>query len=125
MNEMNWLEEQLKSLAPRRPSARIERRIFGAKSRAVELRRAVAWLAPAAACMVLALAAARPGAGSSAAARPQSMFAMMASNRVYASLLSDSGAQPENCVVRASFQWTNKGDSGSSIRFIPITNSSY
>lgn len=123
---MNWLEEQLKSWAPRRPSARIERRLFGGQRHAVELTHAIAWLAPAAACMVLALAAARPGAGTTGASRPESMFAMMMmSNRASASLLCDSGAQPENSIVRASFQWTNKGDSGSSIRFIPFTNSSY
>ncbi len=92
---------------------------------AVDLTRALAWLAPAAACMVLALAAGRPGDGSAGAARHESMFAMMMSNRAAAGLFCDSGAQPENCVVRASFQWTNRGVSGSSIRFIPISNSSY
>lgn len=122
---MNWLEQQLKSWKPRRPSARIERRLFGREQRPLDLTRAIAWLAPAAACLVLALAAARPGGGSAGAARPESMFAMMASNRASGSLLPDNGAQPENCVVRASFQWTNRGDPGSSIRFIPITNSSY
>jgi hypothetical protein len=124
---MNWLEEQLKSWEPRRPSAKIERRLFGGQRRAAaELTRAIAWLAPAAACMVLALAAARPGAGASGVSRPESMFAMMMmSNRASASVLCGNGAQPENSIVRASFQWTNKGDSGSSIRFIPFTNSSY
>jgi hypothetical protein len=121
---MNWLEEQLKSWAPRRPAAKSERRLFGGQKRPVDLTRAIAWLAPAAACMVLALAAARPGDGSSGAARHESMFAMMMSNQS-ARLFCDSGVQPENSVVRASFQWTNRGVSGSSIRFIPITNSSY
>jgi hypothetical protein len=125
MNEMNWMEEQLKSWAPRRPSAKIEGRLFAGRRRPAELTRVIAWLAPATACMVLALAAARPQGGSTGANRPESMFAMITSNRAFASLLTDSGAQAENCVVRANFQWTNRGVSGSSIRFIPITNSSY
>jgi hypothetical protein len=91
----------------------------------VDLARALAWLAPVAACMVLALAAARQEAGSADATRPEYVFAMMLSNQTPSNVLPDDGSQSENRVERASFAWTNHGDSGSSIRFMPFTNSSY
>ena len=122
---MNWLETQLKSWAPRRPSAKIERRLFPRRTRVPELARALAWLTPAAACMVFALAALRPDGGGAGASRPEYMFAMAFSNQVGANILHSDAAQPENRVMRASFEWTNRGGSGSSIRFMPLTNSSY
>jgi hypothetical protein len=124
MNEMNWLETQLKSWAPRRPSAKIERRLFPRRGRVPELARALAWLTPAAACMVLALAAVRQE-GAAGASRPDYMFAMAFSNQAGANIMHSDAAQPENRVMRASFEWTNRGGSGSSIRFMPLTNSSY
>jgi hypothetical protein len=122
---MNWLEAQLKSWAPRRPSARIERRLFPQRMRAADLTRSLAWLAPAAACMILALATVRQEGVSTGAARPEYMFAMIMSNQASASILRDDGAEPENRVMHASFEWTNRGGSGSSTRFMPSTNSSY
>jgi hypothetical protein len=122
---MNWLETQLKSWAPRRPSAKIERRLFPRRVRVPELARALAWLTPAAACMVFALAAVRQEGGAAGASRPESMFAMVFSNQTGANFLHSDAAQPENRVMRASFEWTNRGNSGSSIRFMPLTNSSY
>jgi hypothetical protein len=122
---MNWLEAQLKSWAPRRPSAKIERRLFPRRRRVSELARALAWLTPAAACMVFALAAVRQEGGSAGAARPEYMFAMVLSNQTAANILHSDAAQPENRVMRASFEWTNRGGSGSSIRFMPLTNLSY
>jgi hypothetical protein len=50
---------------------------------------------------------------------------MVLSNQAAANVLHSDAAQPENRVVRASFEWTNRGGSGSSIRFMPLTNSSY
>jgi hypothetical protein len=127
MNETNWLEAQLKSWAPRRPSGKIERGLFArrARARASEFARALAWLTPAAACMVFALGALRPEGSAGAASRPEYLFAMVLSNQAAANILHSDAAQPENRVVRASFEWTNRGDSGSSIRFMPLTNSSY
>ncbi len=124
---MNWLEAQLKSWAPRRPSAKIERRLFHrpARARVSELTRALAWLTPAAACMVFALAALRQESTAEGASRPEYLFAMALSNQAAVNVLHSDAAQPENRVVRASFEWTNRGGSGSSIRFMPLTNSSY
>ncbi len=121
---MNWLEKQLTSWEPRRPSARIKRRLFPKPARAEELTRALAWFAPVAACLMLALAAVRQNnvipAGTP---RPEPLFAMILSNQSGAGFLADSGAQSENRVMRASFDWTNRGNSGSSIRLMPLTNS--
>ncbi len=121
---MNWLEKQLASWEPRRPSARIERRLFPKRTRPTELTRALAWFAPAAACLMLALAVTRQNdCGNAGAPRPEYLFAMILSNQSSAGLLADSGAQSENRVMRASFDWTNRGNSGSSIRLMPLTNS--
>ena len=48
MNEMNELEKRLYSWTPRRPSARLERRLFAAKPAPVEalLPFGLGWLAP-------------------------------------------------------------------------------
>ena len=122
---MKWLEAQLKSWAPRRPSANIDRRLFPRRARAPELARALAWLVPAAACLVFALATVWQEGGAAGASRPESMFAMVLSNQTGANFLQNDAAQPENRVMRASFEWTNRSSSGSSIRFMPLTNSSY
>lgn len=122
---MNWLETQLKSWAPRRPSAKIERRLFPRRLRVAELARAVAWMAPAAACMLFALTTTRQEGVAAGAPRPDYLFAMILSNQTSANILADNDAQPENHMVRASFEWTNRGGSGSSTRFMPLTNSSY
>jgi hypothetical protein len=121
---MNWLEKQLESWEPRRPSAKIERRLFPKRARAAELTRALAWFAPVAACMMLALAVVRQNNGVPAGTpRPEYLFAMILSNESCTGLLADSSAQAENRVMRASFDWTNRGSSGSSIRLMPLTNS--
>jgi hypothetical protein len=96
-----------------------------ARTNAAELTRALVWLAPVAACMMFALATIRQGGVNPGAARPEYVFAMMMSNQTTANILADDGAQPENRLVHASFEWTNRGGSGSSIRFMPLTNSSY
>lgn len=117
---MNWLETQLKSWAPRRPSARTERRLFPKQSARREFTRACAWLSPAAAFLFVAMVVARQDSSSADAARPE--FAMILSNITSAGFLQNNDAQPENHLSRASFNWTNHGDSGSSIRFMPSTN---
>ena len=119
---MNWLENELKSWEPRRPSAEIERKLFPKPAGTRDLVRALAWLAPAAACMLLVLATMRSPESVIAAERPGSMVAMILSNQSCAELLASNYSQPENHVVRASFEWTNPGISGSSIRFMPSTN---
>jgi hypothetical protein len=124
MNDMNWLEKQLASWEPRRPSAKIERRLFPKRERAADLTRALAWLAPVAACMMLALATVRQDPpGPVATPGSEYLFAMVLSNQLGAGFLPDCGEQAENRVMRASFDWTNRGNSGSSIRLMPLTNS--
>jgi hypothetical protein len=56
MNEMNQLERHLRSWTPRRPSARLERRLFTADTAPAEvlLPFRVTWLAPVTALLMLA-----------------------------------------------------------------------
>jgi hypothetical protein len=122
MNEMNWLEKELKSWEPRRPSAGIERKLFPKPANRHDLMRALAWLTPVAACMLLVLATMRLSEATLAAERPGAMEAMILSNQSCAELLAGNYSQPENHIVRASFEWTNPGISGTSIRFMPSTN---
>ena len=75
--------------------------------------------------MIFALAAARQEGVPVSAAAPQYMVAMALSNQMGAAYPQNDTSLAENRVMRASFQWTNPGNSGSSIRFMPLTNSSY
>ena len=57
MKETDSLENQLRSWRPRRPSAKLERRLFGSadQARAESRRGLLGSLAPAAACVLLTL----------------------------------------------------------------------
>jgi hypothetical protein len=62
MQEMNSLENQLQSWMPRRPSARIARRLFAKAAPAPVFQRRVKvwnWLTPAAACVLTLMVAAQ------------------------------------------------------------------
>ena len=110
--EMN-LENQLRSWQPRRPSPRLKRRLFpftgGNDGHGVWLR----CLAPAAACLLLAITIMNqePGLAASSARR-QPTVGMLSSNLNYTYTPS---ANDRNQVAPPSFEWTNLSDSSSSI----------
>ena len=119
---MNWLENQLKSWEPRRPSARIERRLFPTPSARLEVARAFNWLAPATVCLLLALAVFKQENNISAALpRHDPAVAMMLSNQSSVAYLNGGSSQIEHNVWPATFELTNRSGSTSTIGFTPFT----
>ena len=119
---MNWLETQLNSWEPRRPSARIKRRLFPASSARIELVRVLNWLAPATACMLMVVAALKqetsfPGAST----RHDPLVAMMLSNSSSVPYLTGGSSQIEQNVLPGTFELTNHSASTSTVGFTPFT----
>lgn len=112
---MNPLETQLRSWTPRRPSAGLERRLFGRRQTKRPLVSPAAWLAPAAACLLLVgIIFHQPGSVSFSVTTGQgTMVAMSLSNQSYAAYLPGSFQRSANRVD--TFEWTNGGSSTSSI----------
>jgi hypothetical protein len=116
MKEMNPLEARLRSWQPRRPSPRLRHRIFLAPSRtpAQTLFQSLRCLAPAAACLLLALGAfSQGGAVSGGVTHQELLTGMIGSNRV--PYLPADYQQEYNRLARVTFGWTNSSDSTSSI----------
>jgi len=109
MNEMDVLEAQLRSWKPRRPSATLERRLFKSTRPETGMFSLAGWLAPAAACLILAISLLNPhSAGDlSDRTRPGGLVAMIASNQSYAAYLPGSFRrthnQLESFAVRGGF----------------------
>ena len=118
MKETKELETQLRSWRPRRPSARLERKIFGAAGPVPDVRALLRVLVPAAACLILTMAMLnQPDRGEvSLAAGQGAMMAMSLSNQNYAAYLPGSFACEANRLD--TFRWTNGGASPSSPFFI-------
>lgn len=108
-NEMNSLENQLRSLQPRRPSRGLKRRIFPTSF--FEAHRAAAlslrWLTPAAACLFIAMATLHQQNFPLVAAGQDSGW-LLASNQTSVTLLPGVHEEGENRVHRATFEWTNR-----------------
>jgi hypothetical protein len=122
MKEMNWLENQLNSWEPRRPSARIKQRLFPTPPPGLKVAMAFNWLAPATVCMLLALAVFKQENYISAASpRRDPAVAMMLSNQSSVAYLTGGLSQIEHNILPATFELTNRSDSTSTIRFTPFT----
>jgi hypothetical protein len=128
MNTTNLLETQLQSWAPRRPSARLKRALFGSDGTVASCHASrvthhfsFAWLVPAAACALLMLAAfTQRGATSISRPAPAAMMAMIMSNQSYCAYLPGSFTAEQNA-LRNTFEWTNRRASTSSIgSFLPV-----
>ena len=121
MNTTNLLETQLQCWKPRRPSAGLKRALFGGHAEPSDTRLAFAWLAPAAACALLMLAAfTQRGASSISRPAPAAMMAMIMSNQSYCAYLPGSFTAEQNA-LRNTFEWTNRRASTSSIgSFLPV-----
>ena len=130
MNEMNDLEMLLNSWAPRRPSPKVSRRLFAGEHPGLVAPKSdeggsviahdapgprFLWLAPAAACLLLALAIVGQRNGSSFPHPTNSMpiMAVILSNQSYAAYLPSS-FQPEQNSLRNTFEWTNLSPSATS-----------
>ncbi len=110
MKETDSLETRLRSWRPRRPSAKLERRLFGAPARLLPK---VAWLlgslAPATACLLLTLSMFNPG-NSGHSLRHEPLVAMILSNQNYAAYASDNFRGAQNNLSAVTFEWTNHSD---------------
>jgi hypothetical protein len=109
MNEMTELERQLYSWTPRRPSARLERRLFAARTFPAD---ALApfrfnWLAPATAALALAcvLFNQRYGPNLSTFGGTGPMVAMILSNQSAAAYLPGSVQAEQNNLPADAFRW--------------------
>lgn len=118
---MNSLEAQLKSWKPRRPSARISRRLFPAETGTTELAKALSWLVTATVCLLFTLQAVRND--DSGKFRNEPLVAMIWSNQTPPSYFLAETFQSENRVTRVTFASTNPGHSTSSVGFMRNTNS--
>jgi hypothetical protein len=108
------LETQLRSWTPRRPSAGLERRIFGGAGSAREVRALLRVLLPAAACLILTVAMLNPPERliTPAAAGSEAITTLSLSNQSYAAYLPGSFTCAANRLD--SFRWTNGGSLPSS-----------
>lgn len=110
MNETDPLEKQLHSWRPRRPSARLRRRLFG-----LSLAPRTAWiigsLAPAAACLMLTAGILNSHTGSTYPAAHE----MVASNWSEAPFVVDDFAAKQNHWSSVTFDSTNRSNLGTTI----------
>jgi hypothetical protein len=120
MNEMNELEKLLVSWTPRRPSARLERRLFAPAPAAAEvlLPFRLSWLAPATAGLMLLCVLFNQLYGSTAyrSASPGPLVAMILSNQSAAAYLPGSFKAERNNLPADAFRWTSAR--GASARLI-------
>ena len=117
MKEMNLLETQLHSWRPRRPSARLKRRLFAAPARVMpQMAWFLGWLAPATACALLTLSVFNSGNSlPGSPSRHEPMVAMMLSNQSYAAYVSGAFQSGQNDLPSVTFDWTNRSGSTSSM----------
>jgi anti-sigma-K factor RskA len=109
MNEMSELEKQLCSWTPRRPSARLERRLFAARAVPADALAPfrLSWLAPATVALALmcVLFNQRYGPTFSTAAGTGPMVAMILSNQSAAAYLPGSVQAEQNNLPADAFRW--------------------
>jgi len=121
MNETNLPEKQLRSWTPRRPSAALKRKLFAAPETVSP--QAVRWywgaLAPTMACVLLTLLTF--GQGRDGLGRAP-LMATTFSNESGAVCAVDDSQTAQNHWASVTFDWTNRSDFKSSMRFQPITN---
>jgi len=125
---MEQLENQLRSWAPRRPSARLEGRLFGAQpvvalegsssSTMPQQGARFAWLAPAMAgfALICMLFNQRPGGTESGGTNSSHVLAVISSNQ--SSYLVSGISRPQNRPATDIFESTNDSSFTSSVRFL-------
>lgn len=114
--EMSFLENQLRSWHPRRPSPKVKRRLFGVSEPTEAAILSLRWLIPAAACLLLALTIASQEPGFSAvSSHREPMMGLISSNLSYVNVLSTQRPAGLNRISTANFEWTNLSGFTSSI----------
>lgn len=118
MNETKELETQLRSWKPRRPSPRLERRLFGRVAAPLCHPALLRVLVPAAACLILTVAMLNPPQHDRNVTinDPAALMAASLSNQSFASYLPGSFQCEANRLD--SFRWTNGGGISSLMHFV-------
>ncbi len=132
MKELQELETQLRSWVPRRPSAKLSRRLFARPAVAVTASSVLAsddqpvafrfsWLAPATAALLLLGLIVNQRSGPVISVTPSSapLVALAMSNQSAAAWLPGSFSREQNDLPRETFEWTNGGRLTSSIGSLP------
>jgi len=100
--------------------------LFGKPTSAATASRGTIWLwsslVPATACAILTLMAGLPGA---LPAHQASLIPSALSNFTSAAYVSGASTIPQNHLAAVTFDWTNQGNTYSSIRFASSTNFSH
>jgi len=118
MSELNELELRLRSWAPRRPSAGLERRLFRqpVPQTTPEPRFRLSWMPPAmAALMLLCVLFNQHSSQVLSSAGSNSMVAVALSNQSIAPWLPGSFSREHNGLPNGTFEWTNGNNSSSGI----------
>ena len=125
MSELNELEPQLHSWVPRRPSARLKRRIFRRNAAAQELPEPsfrFSWLPPATAVLLLLCVLFNQHSSQAiSSAGANSLVALAVSNQNIVPWLSGSFSREHNGLPNFTFEWTNGSgfSSGIGSRSVP------
>jgi hypothetical protein len=125
MSELNELELRLRSWVPRRPAARLERRLFRrqAAERASEPTFRLSWVPPTlAALLLLCFLFNQHTSQALSTAGANSMVAVALSNQSIAPWLPGSFSREHNGLPTGTFEWTNRSGSGSGIGSRSISN---
>ncbi len=113
---MNQLEKYFRTWVPRRPLAKVKTQIFGQQPGESISFPIWGWLAPAAACLLLTLAAfnQRDSIAHSGLSRHSELIAAAMSNQNYSAYLPVSLQARQNRLAN-TFEWTNGGSFTSSM----------
>lgn len=125
MNELNELEMQLRSWVPRRPSARLKRRLFGpepaAEDRPSSFR--LSWLPPVtAALLLLCVLFNQHSSQALSSSGSNSIVALALSNQSVAPWLPGSFSREHNGLPTGTFEWTNESGTSSGSRSVSNAN---
>ena len=122
MSELNELEVQLRSWVPRRPSAKLKKKLFRAEATAPEptpsLR--LSWLPPAtAAALLLCVLFNQHSSQALSSSGANSIVAVALSNQSIAPWLPGSFPREYNGLPTGKFEWTNRNSSSIGSRPLP------
>ena len=121
MKETDLAETQLRSWQPRRPSAKLKRKLFAVP---MGLKPKLAWafgsLAPVTACVLLTLSAFNSGSGIAVNSTDREpLINLISSNQSYVAYLPDGFGGRENKWSAVTFDWTNRNGLSSSMSSFP------
>ena len=118
MSELNELEVRLRSWVPRRPSAKLKRRLFRQQSAGLEQTPSfrLSWLPPAtAAALLLCVLFNQHSSQALSSSGANSIVAVALSNQSIAPWLPGSFSREHNGLPSGTFEWTNGSSASSGI----------